>query len=335
MIDIKEITTFGNDLVRSECVLATANGRVYAADFRGGVTVMENDGSQWSLLARDHDFELLPNGITLLPDGSFLLCHLGAETGGVYRLAEDGTVSAYLTEVDGIPLPPTNYAHLDAAGRVWVTVSTRLIPRAKGYTPYQADGFIVLVDRAGARIVADNLGYTNECVVHPDGNRLFVNETFARKTTAFDIGANGDLSNATTVAEYGAGTYPDGIVFDAEGGCWITSIVSNRIIRIMPGGEQQLMLEDCDQAHIEWVERAFQAGEMGRPHLDEVKSKRLRNISSLAFAGSDMKTALLGCLLGEELYRFRSPCAGYAPAHWQFNGPQKQHNRSKREIIHE
>jgi len=324
MIDIKEIITYGKGLVRPECVLATANGRVYAADFRGGVSIIENDGSQWSILAGDPEFELLPNGITLLPDGSFLLCHLGAETGSVYRLAVDGSVSPYLTEVDGIPLPPTNYAHLDSAGRVWVTVSTRLIPRAQGYTPYHADGFIVLVDQAGARIVADNLGYTNECAVHPDGNRLYVNETFARKTTAFDIAANGDLSNATTIAEYGAGTYPDGIVFDVEGGCWITSIVSNRVIRLTPGGEQQLMLEDCDHAHIEWVEQAFQAGEMGRPHLDEVKSKRLRNISSLAFAGSDMKTALLGCLLGDELYRFRAPCAGHAPAHWHFAGPQKQ-----------
>jgi hypothetical protein len=258
-----------------------------------------------------------------MEDGSFLLCHLGAESGGVYRLAEDGTLSSFLLEVDGLPLPPTNYAHLDAQGRVWITVSTKLIPRAAGYTPHHADGFIALVDKSGARIVAENLGYTNECVVHPDGKRLFVNETFGRRLTSFEIAENGDLINKTTVAEFGVGIYPDGLVFDAEGAVWITSIVSNRVVRITADGQQETIVEDCDPAHLEWVEEAFQAGQMGRPHLDDVKSKQLRNISSLAFGGPDLKTVYLGCLLTDTIYTFPSPQAGHPPAHWQFKGPQK------------
>ena len=66
-------------------------------------------------------------------------------------------------------------------------------------------GFIVLLEDGRARIVADELGYTNECLVHPDGKRLFVNETFARRLTSFDIAANGDLSNRQTVAQLGEG----------------------------------------------------------------------------------------------------------------------------------
>ncbi len=323
MIDVDDIAAHGRDLARPECVLCTANGRIYTSDWRGGVTVIEADGEQWSLLARDADFEVQPNGICLMADGSVLLCHLGAERGGVYRLSADGTLRPFLTEVDGIELPPTNYAHLDAAGRVWISVSTRLMPRARGYRADNADGFIALVDAAGARIVADGLGYTNECVVHPDGRRLFVNETFARRLSAFDIAANGDLSNRTTIAEFGRGTFPDGLVFDAAGGVWITSIVSNRVIRIAPDGAHQLVVEDCDAGHLEWVEAAFQAGTMGRPHLDGVKSRRLGNISSLAFGGAELRTAYLGCLLDHSIHSFRSPCAGHPPAHWGFPGPAR------------
>lgn len=40
-----------------------------------------------------------------------------------------------------MPLPPTNYVHLDAQGRVWITVSTRTTPRSDAYRPDIADGF--------------------------------------------------------------------------------------------------------------------------------------------------------------------------------------------------
>jgi sugar lactone lactonase YvrE len=324
VIPLSAIETVGLDLARPECVLCTANGRAYVSDWGGGVTVIEPDGSQWRLLARDAGFEVQPNGITLMADGSLLLSHLGPETGGVFRLDENRQLTPFLLEADGLPLPPTNYAHLDHEGRVWVTVSTRLVPRARGYRGDVADGFIVLVDRRGARIVADGLGYTNECIVHPDGKRLFVNETFSRRLSCFDITAAGDLVNRRRVTEFDSGTFPDGLAFDSEGGAWITSIVSNRVIRIAPRGSMEVVVEDNDAQHLEWVEAAYLDGSMGRPHLDNVNSRKLRNISSLAFAGPDLKTAYLGCLLGDSIYRFPAPVAGHPPAHWSFAGPRRQ-----------
>ena len=116
---------------------------------------------------------------------------------------------------------------------------------------------------------------------------------------------------------------PDGLCFDSEGGIWVTSIVSNRVIRIAPDGSQSIVLEDDDPAHLDWVEKAFQAGIMNRPHLDQVKSRRLRNISSLAFAGPDLSEAYLGCLQGDSLARFKSPIPGHPPTHWNFPGPNR------------
>jgi hypothetical protein len=78
------------------------------------------------------------------------------------------------------------------------------------------------------------------------------------------------------------------------------------------------MIEDADPAHVAWAEAAYRDGTMGRPHLDGVRSRRLRNVSSMAFGGAGMRTAWLGCLLGDTLYRFDAPVAGHPPPHWHF-----------------
>ena len=315
-LGLDDLTFVGRGLKRPECVLCTEGGHVFAADWEGGVTRIAPDGAQTRILARDADW-LRPNGIALGRDGSFLLAHLGDEAGGVFRLDRDGALTPLLTELEGAPLPPTNYVLEDARGRLWITVSTRLQPRSLGYRADVADGFIVLLDDRGARVVADGLGYTNELQFDAEGRHLYVNETFGRRLSRFRVAADGALSDRETVAAFGPGTFPDGLAFDAEGAVWIASIVSNRVIRVAPDGRQEVVLEDSDPTHLAWVEAAYQAGELGRPHLDRVESRRLRNISSLAFGGPDLKTLYLGCLLGDSLASLRAPVAGRPPLHWE------------------
>lgn len=309
----------GHGLKRPECVLATAKGDLFTADWRGGVAHLRPDGSQaLYTAARPDGAPLRPNGIALLPDGSFLLAQLGEEDGGVYRLHRDGAVTPWLLQVHGRPMPPTNFVLPDADGRTWVTVSTRRQPRAQGYRQSGGDGFIVCVDGRGARIVADGLGYTNEVAVHPSGAWLYVNETFARRLTRFALHADGRLGHRELVAEFGPGTFPDGLAFDEDGGAWVVSIVSNRLIRIAPDGTQTLWLQDADAAHLAWVEAAYDGGTMGREHLDGIRSHTLQNISSIAFSRPDRRTAVLGCLLGDRLATLPLPVAGAAPIHWNF-----------------
>jgi len=316
-LPLEELRFVGCGLVRPECVLANAAGDLFTADWRGGVAHLRPDGSQ-ALYAGPGPagLTLKPNGIALLRDGSFLLTHLGDDEGGVFRLRRDGPVTPWLMQVDGVDLPPTNFVVEDAAGRFWVTVSTRLKPRALGYRRSCNDGFIVRVDARGAAIVADGLGYTNEVAVHPSGQWLYVNETFARRLSRFALRADGSLGFKEVVTEFGPGTFPDGLAFDEAGHAWVVSIVSNRLIRVAPDGTPTTWLEETDAEHLAWVEQAFDAGTMGRPHLDGAPSRSLRNISSIAFAGADRRTAVLGCLLGERLATLRLPVAGVAPTHW-------------------
>jgi sugar lactone lactonase YvrE len=314
---LADLSWIGQGLNRPECVLATAAGDVYTADWRGGVVHLLPDGSQRLYTGRTpQGLPLRPNGIALLADGSFLLAQLGPDDGGVYRLWRDGRVEPWLMEVDGKPLPPSNFVVQDAAGRTWVTVSTRRRPRSLGYRRDVADGFIIRVDARGAAIVADGLGFTNEVALHPSGHWLYVNETWGRRLSRFALHADGSLGAKEVVTEFGAGTFPDGLAFDEAGHAWVVSIVSNRVIRVAPDGSQVVWLEDADADHLAWVELAFRGGTMDRPHLDQIRSRVLRNISSIAFAGPDRRTAVFGCLLGDRLATLRLPVAGAAPVHW-------------------
>ena len=303
---------FGHDLHRPECVHCTAQGEVFVSDWRGGVTRIRADGSQQLYKG---DRAVKTNGFAILPDRSFLLAHLGDNEGGVFRLTLDGALSTFLDD-----LPPTNFVHAHGEA-VYVTVSTRLTPRTLARKPGHADGFIVCVDRRGARIVADGLGYTNECKIDASGDWLYVNETFGKRLSRFRLLPGGDLGARETVAVFGAGTFPDGLDFDAEGGVWITSVFSNRLIRIEPGGAEDVLLEDNDPAFVARTEAEFARGELARDVHPEVPAKLIRNLSSSAFGGADLRTLYLGCLQDSRIYRMPSPVAGARPPHWDVRFP--------------
>lgn len=320
MVAMEEVGWVGAGLNRPECVLCTAAGEVWTSDWRGGVAGSGPGGARELILGRVAEGEapLRPNGIALLPDGSFLLADLGDDRGGVWRLRRGGEVEPFLVELAGERMPPTNFVRVDSRGRVWVTVSTRLRPRSRDYRPDAQTGFVALVDAAGARIVADGLGYANECLLDGAEEHLYLNETFARRLTRFRILADGSLAEREVVAEFGHGVYPDGLALDVEGGVWVVSIVSNRVIRIAPDGRQEVVLADVDSTHVEWVESAFREGTLDRPHLDTAPAGVLRSVSSIAFGGPDLRTAHLGCLLGDRIATFRAPVAGVPPVHWRW-----------------
>lgn len=315
-VALDQIGFRGAGLNRPECLVTHESGWIFAADWRetGGIAMISPQGAVRRVVAqRPNDEPLRPNGIALEAGGTFLVAHLGNDKGGLYRLYPDGACEPVLLELDGEPLPPCNFPLIDSQGRIWLTISTRKVPRALDYRPDAATGFIVLIEDGAARIVADGLGYTNECVLSADETTLFVNETFARRLTRFTVEVDGSLTNRMTVAQFGPGTFPDGVVIDAAGDFWITSIVSNRVIRVGRDGRQTTILEESDPTHLGEVELAFREARMGRPHLDGSPARMLRNISSLSFGGPSMSEAYLGCLLGDRIAMFNPPTRGIPP----------------------
>ena len=312
-----QLTFHGEGLQRCECVMTTRQGDLFMPDKRGGVSIIRANGQTDLVLARNAPEGFLPNGIALLPDRSWLIANLGP-SGGLYHLSPDGTLTPRLLQVDGHALQPTNFVGYDREGRIWVTVSTQAVPREQSMRKGFGDGYIILIDARGARVVAEGIGFTNEAIVDPTGRWLYVNETIARCTSRFPIRPDSSLGTREVFAQYGAGTWPDGFTFDAEGGVWIVSVVSNRVIRATPDGKQQTIIEDVDPAWLEVCEQAFQEGTFCREHLDSGGRRRLGNLSGISFGGPDLKTVYLGSLFGTQVASFRSPIAGAEPAQWSF-----------------
>jgi len=84
--------------------------------------------------------------------------------------------------------------------------------------------------------VADNIAFGNGMAITPDGSTLIVAESWARRLNAFDIAANGGLSNRRIWAYTGDGP-PDGICMDGEGAVWYADVPNKRCVRVREGGE--------------------------------------------------------------------------------------------------
>ncbi|MFD1561160.1 SMP-30/gluconolactonase/LRE family protein [Paraburkholderia silviterrae] len=306
----------GSGLTRPESVLAMADGRVYSCDKRCGVVRVLPAQSEMVPLNAPID-PFIPNGIALLEDGTFLIANMGPH-GGVWRMTGPGTLEPFITELHGKPLHPTNYVELDRQGRLWFTVSTLHAPRESAFRPGIADGFIVRHEKGRSEVVADGIGFCNEGRVSPDGKFYYINETIARRVTRFPILSDGSFGERETVIQFGGdGIFPDGMGFDAQGGVWVASVVSNRLVRVADG-LAEIIVEDCDDEVVDLVETAFAESRMGREEVDVGRRWSLGNLSSVAFGGADLRTLYLGSLFRDGLTTLDSPYPGAAPVHWHF-----------------
>jgi sugar lactone lactonase YvrE len=118
-------------------------------------------------------------------------------------------------------------------------------------------GIIALVTPDGtARQVADDLAFPNGMVITPDNSTLIISESFTGRLIAFDIEADGSLSNRRVWAE---GLGPDGICMDAEGAIWVgaADAPEGAVVRVREGGEVLQRIEH---------DRAIFAAMLGGPN---------------------------------------------------------------------
>jgi sugar lactone lactonase YvrE len=170
-----------------------------------------------------------PSGLGWLPDGRLLVVSmtnrrlLRLEAGGLVEHADLSALATY----------HCNDMVVDAQGRAYVGNFGSDID--SGGTPDPAALILALPD-GRARVVATDLAFPNGCVITPDGSTLIVGESFGARLTAFDIAADGSLSNSRVWAQL-EGAVPDGICLDAEAAVWVASPASNEVLRVREGGE--------------------------------------------------------------------------------------------------
>ncbi len=178
-----------------------------------------------------------PSGLGWLPDGRLLVVSmrdrklLRLDPGGLQEVADLSHIATH----------HCNDMVVDAKGRAYVGNFGADLGSGADMIP----AAIALVEPDGrVRVAADNLMFPNGTVITPDGKTLIVGETFASRMTAFDVGADGSLSNRRVWAELD-GFIPDGCCLDAEGAIWVASPITNEVVRVREGGEvlQRIKLE--------------------------------------------------------------------------------------------
>lgn len=309
---VSDLSEIGSQLDRPECVLAAPDGSLYTGDWTFGIARIGPDGTTGPAVDVDLIAEgFRPNGIALLPNGDFLITNM-ARAGGVWRVSKQGEIIPFATELQGQPIPPTNFVLVDGQ-RTWITISSTE-RKHEHFTAAANTGKILLVQDGHVSVAADGLNWTNEVRVSPDGEYLFVNETFACRTTRYAIGADGTLSRPVRL-DFPHDIYPDGMAFDIEGGLWIACVISNRLVRVAPDLTWTILFEDPDPALAE-IASSYAKGALTWEQISLSRGSQLSNLSSIAFGGPDLKSLYLGGLGHKSVRVLRSPVPGVPMGHW-------------------
>jgi sugar lactone lactonase YvrE len=170
-----------------------------------------------------------PCCVDWLPDGRLLVVSGGE--GLLLRREPDGSLVVH-GDLNRASRPPAgNELVVDDRGNAYVNGGGFDLMAGEPFAP----GVISLVTLDGSvRRVADGLAFPNGMLITPDST-LIVAESYAKRLTAFDITADGSLSNRRVWAELGDGI-PDGICLDAEGAVWYADVPNQRCVRVDEGG---------------------------------------------------------------------------------------------------
>lgn len=261
--------------------------------------------------------DFTPNGLALAANGHLIFANIGSD-GGIWIIcpdqATDNSPSPLLLEIEGAPVGPVNFVLMAPDNSLWFSVLStgHDLPLSQS----RADGYVARITDGKAEVMADGLTTANEFRFDVARGAFYVNETFARRTTRFDLAADGTIHNPKIFASYERGTFPDGLALDVNGNLWVTSIVSNRILVVSPSGFVQPVYEDSNPERVGAVEVALQQEKLGRDLIYSDDGTNLQNPTSIAFCGPDLTTAVIGSLTGTTLRTFESPVAGMPLQHW-------------------
>ena len=170
----------------------------------------------------------LPFCIDWLPDGRLLV--VAGPDALLLRRETDGSLVTH-ANLRGLSEAGWNEIVVDGRGNAYVNGGAFDFKTGK-----MSAGIIALVKQDGSvRQVADGIAFPNGMAITSDNLTLIIAESHGKKLTAFDIAADGGLSNRRVWADLDG--YPDGICLDAEGAVWYADVPNQRCVRVREGGK--------------------------------------------------------------------------------------------------
>lgn len=128
-----------------------------------------------------------------------------------------------------------NDAAADAQGRLWFGSV------ARDYSP--GGGALFCLAGGEPRLVLDGMDLPNGLGWSPDGERMFVTDSHARRITAHRY-LDGEAGSPAVYVEYSDGAgIPDGLCVDTDGGVWSAIFRGGRVERRDPFGNLSVVVE--------------------------------------------------------------------------------------------
>jgi sugar lactone lactonase YvrE len=202
-------------------------GRLWFSDWGAEELIAVDLAGSSEVVARVQSF---PFCFDWLPDGRLLIVHSRDRL--LLRRELDGSLVTH-ADLGSLSHGGWNEITVDGRGNAYVCGIGFDLMAGEEFAP----GLVAVVTPDGCiRQVADGIAFPNGMAVTPDNSTLIVAESYASRLTAFDIAADGGLSNRRVWADLGDGV-PDGICLDAEGAAWYADVPNKRGVRVREGGE--------------------------------------------------------------------------------------------------
>lgn len=206
------------------------DGRMWFSDWgTGEIVAVDADGNSEVMVRVPAS---LPFCFDWAPDGRLLV--VAGPTATLLRQQPGGGGGELVAHADLSPAGRGfNEIVVDHRGYAYVNGGD-FDPEAGGEA-FKPGTVAVVTPDGEVRQVADGIEFGNGMAVTADGGTLIVAESWGRRLTAFDIEADGGLSNRRVWAEVDGP--PDGICLDAEGAVWYADVPNKRCVRVREGGE--------------------------------------------------------------------------------------------------
>src|SRR3989454_3480192 len=212
------------------------DGRLWLADWGAQQVVAVDLEGKSDVMVRLHFPSFQPICIDWLPDGRLLI--VSASDRLLLRRETDGSLVTY-ADLTGLSHLGFNEIVVDGRGNAYVNGGGFNLMAGEKFAP----GIVALVTPDGsARQVADGIAFPNGMAVTPDNATLIVAESYGKRLTAFDIAADGSLSNRRVWGGL-RGRRARGRWLGAGRAGWYADVPNRRCSRVREGGEVRETIE--------------------------------------------------------------------------------------------
>ena len=295
--DLKILATVKDKKVFTEGPAADAHGNLYFTNVPAE-KILKWDGKSLTTFRENSN---KANGLYFEPDGSLLACE-----GGAYRVTrtnmQTGEIKVLADSYNDFPLASPNDLCCDAAGRIYFT------SRPGGEDPTKGNvNAVYRIDPDGTLtqlLKWPDIHMPNGIVISPDNRTLYLIEAHPdadrnRNILAFDLGADGSLSNRRTLINFYPGRSGDGMCIDSKGNLYVAA-------GLHATRKTSETLDTKPGIHVVSPEGKLIAF-MQTPE---------DTITNCTFGGPDLKTLFVAC--GTKLVSIRTKISGkatYRPSH--------------------